>query len=186
MGRIKGSASTPAAARRAGAGDRDRAGADAAADAADRGARASGGADRGSPERRESSSDNDDSRLTGAIPDLFRRAMALGLSGFFTTEETIRKAVGDTLPQDWVDFASAQSERTRSELMARMSEEIGRVMERVELVELFERLLEGRTIEVTAQIRLGERREPRESEGSSAGREATVRVEVAGGEKSDT
>jgi hypothetical protein len=122
--------------------------------------------------------------LSGAIPDLFRRAMAVGLSGFFTTEETIRKALGDTLPQDWVDFATAQSERTRNEFMQRMSDEMGRVLEQVELAELLERLLEGRTIEVTAQIRLGERRSPAGEGDSPDGEAPTVRVEVAGGERS--
>jgi hypothetical protein len=128
----------------------------------------------------------DGNGLSGAIPDLFRRAMALGLSGFFTTEETIRKALGDTLPQDWIDFATAQSERTRTELMQRMTEEIGRVMERVELAELLERLLEGRTIEVTAQIRLGDQREQSDTERPAEDKATTVRVEVAGGEKSET
>ncbi len=93
----------------------------------------------------------------GGLPDLLRRAMAMGLSGFFTTEEALRKALGDTVPRDWIDFANDQSERTRAELMQRMSEEFGRVLEKTDLAEVMERLIEGRTIEVTAQIRLGDR-----------------------------
>ncbi|MBW2665766.1 MAG: hypothetical protein JRE13_05685 [Deltaproteobacteria bacterium] len=31
---------------------------------------------------------------------MMRRAVAMGLSGFFLTEEAIRKAVGDTLPKE--------------------------------------------------------------------------------------
>ena len=49
----------------------------------------------------------------GALPEMVRRMVALGLSGFFTTEEALRRALGDTIPQDWVDFATEQSERTR-------------------------------------------------------------------------
>ena len=34
-----------------------------------------------------------------AIPELMRRAIAMGLSGFFFTEEAIRKALGDAMPR---------------------------------------------------------------------------------------
>ncbi len=129
----------------------------------------------------------DSAGLSGALPDMLRRVMALGFSGFFTTEEAIRRALGDTLPQDWVDFAADQSERTRTELMARMSEEMGRVFEKIEPIDMVERLLEGRTIEITAQIRLGDREGAGRSEGarSRGPREADLRVSVAGKEKSD-
>ena len=40
----------------------------------------------------------------GAIPELMRRAIALGLTGFFTTEEAVRRALGDTVPKDWTDY----------------------------------------------------------------------------------
>ena len=108
------------------------------------------------------------------LPDFLRRAVALGLSSFFTTEEAIRKALGDTVPQDWVDFASQQSERTRSEMMDRLSAEFGRVLQEVDLVELAEHLLAGRTIEVRAEFRLGDR---------EADDEARTTVRLAGGKK---
>ncbi|MCZ6784232.1 MAG: hypothetical protein O7G30_13075 [Proteobacteria bacterium] len=92
-----------------------------------------------------------------ALPEFLRRAMALGLTGFFSTEEALRKALGDTLPQDWVDFATQQSDRARAEFIDRLSAEFGRILEEVDLVELAERLLDGRTIEISAQIRLGDR-----------------------------
>jgi hypothetical protein len=88
------------------------------------------------------------------MPDLARRALSLGLSGFFTTEETVRKALGDTLPKDWIDFAVEQSARTRQELLERVSTEIGRSLADVDLVDVLSRLLEGRTVEVTARFRL--------------------------------
>lgn len=89
-----------------------------------------------------------------AIPDLFRRAMAMGLSGFFTTEEAFRRALGDTVPQDWVDFVGEQSERTRAELIERMSNELSRVIQQVDIAELLAALLKGQTVEVDARIRL--------------------------------
>ena len=89
-----------------------------------------------------------------AIPEMMRRAVAMGLSGFFLTEEAIRKAVGDTLPRDWADFMVEQSERTRSELMDRLGAELSRTLGSVDAAEMFGRLLEGRTIEVKAEFRL--------------------------------
>ena len=41
----------------------------------------------------------------GIVPELLRRAVGLGFSGFFTTEELLRKALGDTVPREWAAFA---------------------------------------------------------------------------------
>jgi len=88
------------------------------------------------------------------LPDLFRRAFALGLSGIFTTEEAFRRALGDTLPRDWVDFAVEQSERTRSEFVNRLAGELARVAESMDLEEILRRVLAENRIEVKAEIRL--------------------------------
>jgi hypothetical protein len=73
------------------------------------------------------------------------------------TEEAVRRAIGDTLPKDWIDFAVDQSQRTRSEFVERFSYEIGQALERTDLASVLSELLEGRTLEVKAQIRLGPR-----------------------------
>lgn len=88
-----------------------------------------------------------------------RRAVGMGLSGFFLTEEAIRKAVGDTVPKDWADFAVEQSERTRNELMERLAAEMARTFETLDLAEVLAQLAEGRTLEVKAEIRLKPRDE---------------------------
>ena len=93
----------------------------------------------------------------GVLPDVLRRMMALGFSGLFSTEAAIRSALGDTVPREWVEFLSEQSERTRAEFAQRLAEELGRVLEQVDLVELAEQLLAGRSIEVKAEFRLGPR-----------------------------
>ncbi len=89
-----------------------------------------------------------------ALPDFARRALSIGLSGFFLTEETIRKALGDTLPKDWLDFATEQSERTRKEFLERLSFEIAQSMQQMDLAAIMREILEGRTLEVKAEIRL--------------------------------
>lgn len=95
----------------------------------------------------------------GGLPDLARKALSIGLSGFFLTEETIRKALGDTLPKEWMDFAADQSERTRKEFLERLSYEIAQSFERIDLAAVLREILEGRTLHVSARIRLQERDE---------------------------
>jgi hypothetical protein len=90
----------------------------------------------------------------GAIPELMRRAIALGLTGFFTTEEAVRRALGDTVPKDWIDYLSESSDRTRSEFLDRLSREIARTLTDIDLAEVLQRLLEGRTLKVSAEFTL--------------------------------
>jgi len=91
---------------------------------------------------------------TAGMVDVFRRALTLGLSGIFTTEQAFRRALGDTLPRDWVDFAVLQSERTRDEFVGRLATEVAAVLENMNLDEVIQRTLADHRIEVTAEIRL--------------------------------
>jgi hypothetical protein len=90
---------------------------------------------------------------SGFLPDLLRRGLTLGFTGLFMTEEAIRRALGDSVPRDVLEFLLEQTERTRTEFLDRLSREFGRVLSRLDPVEVARRLLEGRAIEVTAQIR---------------------------------
>jgi len=94
----------------------------------------------------------------GFFPDLLRRGLTLGFTGLFLTEEALRKALGDSVPRDVLEFMLDQSQRMRAEFMDRVSKEFGRVLERVDPVEVARRLLEGRTVEVSARFRLVPRR----------------------------
>lgn len=89
-----------------------------------------------------------------ALPEMLRKTLAAGLSGFFLTEEAVRRALGDTLPKDWSDFAVDQSNRMRAEFLERLSFEIARSLESVDLAAVLSQLLEGRTLEVSAKVRL--------------------------------
>jgi len=111
------------------------------------------------------------------VPEFLRRAAAIGLSGFFTTEQAIRKALGDTVPQEWVDFASEQGERTRRELMDRLADEFGKILQNVDLLEFAEALLSGRTLEIEARIRLTPRGEAG-SEGLAQAPPSGLRVAI--------
>jgi hypothetical protein len=80
--------------------------------------------------------------------------LTVGFTGFFLTEEALRKALGDSVPRDVIEFVLDQSQRMRVEFLDRISREFGRVLERVDPVEVARRLLEGRTVEVSARFRL--------------------------------
>ena len=92
--------------------------------------------------------------LPPGLADAARRLIALGLSGVFATQETLRQAVGDALPKEWVDFAADQSERTRAEFLERLAGELARTLESIDLARVMQQALEGRTLEVTARIRM--------------------------------
>jgi hypothetical protein len=98
--------------------------------------------------------EEEDNGAAGFLPDLLRRGLTLGFTGFFLTEEAVRKALGESVPRDLMDFILAQSERTRAEFLDRISKEFARTLSTLDPVEVVKRLLEGRSIEVSATIRL--------------------------------
>jgi hypothetical protein len=53
-----------------------------------------------------------------------------------------------------IEFLLDQSQRMRAEFLDRVSREFGRVLERIDPVEVARRLLDGRTVEVSARFRL--------------------------------
>ena len=95
-----------------------------------------------------------DPENAGFLPELLRRGLTLGFTGFFMTEEALRRALGDSVPRDWIEFFVEQSDRTRVEFLDRMSKEFGRVLNALDPVEVLRRLLDGQTLEVRASVRL--------------------------------
>lgn len=119
------------------------------------------------------------------LPEFVRRAFTMGLSGLFTTEEAFRRALGDTVPKDWVDFAVDQSDRTRSELAGRMAEEVARVIENMDLEELLRRLLVEHRVEIRAELNLVPREPASQSEGRSKKQgKASVKAKTVSGGRS--
>lgn len=111
----------------------------------------------------------------GNLQELLRRAMTLGFSGLFTTEATIRSALGDTLPKEWIDFANEQGERTRKDLIERMAREFGRVVGNLDAAQALRTLLDGHELEITARFRLVPTGDRTSKEAPrSAGRKMTV------------
>ena len=70
--------------------------------------------------------EEEENGTAGFFPDLLRRGLTLGFTGFFLTEEAVRKALGESVPRDLMDFILSQSERTRAEFLDRISQEFAR------------------------------------------------------------
>ena len=102
----------------------------------------------------EAEMDRTDETGPGPVPDMIRRMATLGLSGFFMTESAIRRAFGETVPKEWVDFASEQSDRTRSEVIERIATEMGRQLAETDPAELLSKFFAGHTIEIEAKLRV--------------------------------
>jgi hypothetical protein len=96
----------------------------------------------------------------------------LGIASFFSGEEILRKTLGDTVPREWVEFATAQSERTRRDFAERLAAELGKRLDSLDLEQLAARLLQGHTVEVSASIRFL----PRAEDEAEAGHSVRVRV----------
>ena len=111
----------------------------------------------------------------GFFPELLRKGLSLGFTGFFMTEEAIRRAFGDSAPREVIDFVLAQSEKTRAELLDRLSREFGRTLQALDPVELARRLLDGRTIEISATVRfVSDDKQGGPSEGGGIGFSSSV------------
>lgn len=102
----------------------------------------------------------EDVEADGPVGEIIRRVAAMGLSSFFTTETALRKAFGETVPKDWVDFANDQSERSRQEFFDRMAAEMRKAVEQIDFAEILETLLTDRSIEIETKIRLHPRDTP--------------------------
>jgi hypothetical protein len=110
-------------------------------------------------EARDAAASDTRSESAGLVPEFLRRALGIGFSGLFTTEELLRKAFGDTVPREWVEFAAAQTDRARREMIERLSTEFQKKLDQISPDELLAQLLRGHTVEVEARIRFVPREE---------------------------
>ena len=90
--------------------------------------------------------------LESVFQEIVRRTAMLGFSGFFLTEGAIRKALTDSLPRDWVEYASRQSEEVRGELTNRLVDEFGSWLRNLDLASLLKSVLEDHEFSATIEI----------------------------------
>ncbi len=103
-------------------------------------------------ENPEHAEDRPPGPLEALFQEAIRRATALGLSGFFLTEEAVRRALTDTVPREWVDYVSRQSEDVRRDMVDRIVQEFGLWLRNLDLSELLRKLLEDYDISAKIDI----------------------------------
>ena len=115
----------------------------------------------------ESEVDADDERRLGPLEALFqdflRRAAALGFSSLFFTERAVRGALSETVPKEWVDYASRQGDDLRAELIRSLSLEFGQWLRSLDVPALLSEVLR----EGDLSVRLELSSEPKRGEGEA-------------------
>ena len=107
------------------------------------------------PPRPDEESAEEDQSRAGGVADFVRRAVSSGVGALFTTEEQVRRAVGDLkLPKEMLGALAGQAERTRSELSGVLRKELRRFLNSEAFKAQLLDLLSGVTLEVKAEIRL--------------------------------
>jgi hypothetical protein len=89
-----------------------------------------------SPESARRGRDKRTGPLEGLYQEFVRRAAGLGLSSFVLTEEALRRAFADSLPQDWVDYLSRQGSGVRKDVLEAIVREFGEWLRGIDPVAL--------------------------------------------------
>ena len=90
--------------------------------------------------------------LESLFQEAVRRATGLGLSSFFTTEEAVRRAVADNLPDEWARYLSEQGDDLRGRLVDRLTAEFGDWLRGVDLEALMRQLLDDYEIKISFSL----------------------------------
>jgi hypothetical protein len=97
----------------------------------------------------------------GLLPDLIRKAVLTGMGALFMTEEGIRSAAGQLkVPKEALGYLAAHADRTRTEVVRVVSQEVRRFLESETLRREVWKLLTGVTIEINATVQLKPSGEP--------------------------
>jgi hypothetical protein len=97
-----------------------------------------------------------EARRTGLFEALLheavRRAAQAGLSGFFATEDALRRAFSDTVPRDWADYLGEKGSDLRGELIERLATEFGAWLRTVDVAQVAGKLLEENDFELRISV----------------------------------
>ena len=97
--------------------------------------------------------------LGGLVADVVRKAVLAGAGALFLTEESARKLAREwKLPKELAGFLVTQAQGAKDEVLRIVSAEIRRFLESEAFRRELFRVLGSMTLEVNAEIRLGEAR----------------------------
>jgi hypothetical protein len=95
------------------------------------------------------------------IPDVLKKALVLGVSGEFFSEETIRKMLSEIqMPSDLVQYIIQQTSKSKNELIRIIAEEIRNVIVQAQIGEQIKKFIKGFKINIKLEVSF----DPREDE----------------------
>lgn len=96
---------------------------------------------------------NDDESKIKLIPDAIKKLVSAGVSAAFLTEEGIRSYVSDMkLPKDVVNKLIDGANKSKSELLDRVGDEIVSIIKKIDFVKEASRFVENHKFRVSAEI----------------------------------
>jgi hypothetical protein len=95
------------------------------------------------------------------IPDVLKKALVLGVSGEFFSEETIRKMLSEIqMPSDLVQYIIQQTSKSKNELIRIIAEEIRNIIVQAQIGEQIKKFIKGFKINIKLEVSF----DPREDE----------------------
>ena len=89
----------------------------------------------------------------GGLGDVVKKVFAVGMSAAFMTEESIRSALGEVkLPKDILKSLLENANRSKEEILDRVSNETVRMIRKIDFVKEASRFVETHKFKVSAEI----------------------------------
>jgi hypothetical protein len=100
-----------------------------------------------------------DENVQNGVTDTIRKAVFGSISSLFMSEESIKGQLGE-LPRDALNYLVGQTEKTRDEFFNIVTREFRTFLDGVDLSKELPKILKGMSIEVNANIRFKEGKDP--------------------------
>jgi len=101
------------------------------------------------------------------VPDVLKKALVLGVSGEFFSEDTIRKMLSDIqMPSDLVQFVIQQTAKSKNELIRIVAEEIRNIIVQAQIGEQVKKFIKGFKINIKLEVSFDPRNDEQSVEGS--------------------
>jgi hypothetical protein len=87
------------------------------------------------------------------LSETIKKVFAAGVTAAFMTEESVRTHLGDLkLPKDIMNLLLQQANKSKEELVQRVSKEILSMVNKIDLVSEFSKFAESHKFKITAEI----------------------------------
>ena len=101
----------------------------------------------------ESYSAKKDDGASSMMSDAIKKLVSTGISAAFMTEEAIRTRVSDMkLPKETLHLLLAGASKSKEELMGRVSNEVIRIINKIDFVKEASRFVEEHKFKITAEV----------------------------------